>query len=48
MPSIGLNEILLVVIIFLLFFGGTKIPQFVKGVGEAIKEFRSAVKDKEE
>lgn len=45
MANIGLAEILIIALIIILLFGGKKIPEFFKGVGEAIKEFRKATKD---
>lgn len=44
--SIGTNELLLlagVVVLFL--FGGKKIPEFFKGLGDAVREFKKASKD---
>jgi sec-independent protein translocase protein TatA len=43
--NIGAAEIIIVALVLLLFFGGRKIPEFIKGVGEAIKEFRKASKE---
>jgi len=47
MGNIGLTEILVIALIILLLFGGKKIPEFFKGVGEAIKEFRKSTKDED-
>ena len=47
--SIGTNELLLlagVVVLFL--FGGKKIPEFFKGLGDAVREFKKASKDEPE
>lgn len=38
-------ELLVIVIVFALLFGGKKIPELAKGLGEGIKHFKSAVKD---
>ncbi|OGE66988.1 translocase [Candidatus Daviesbacteria bacterium RIFCSPLOWO2_02_FULL_40_8] len=43
--NFGTTEILIVAFLVILFFGGKKIPEFIKGIGEAIKEFRKEVKD---
>jgi sec-independent protein translocase protein TatA len=43
--NIGLPEILVLALIVILLFGGKKIPELFKGLGEAIKEFRHAAKD---
>jgi len=45
MGSIGLTEILVVLAIVLLLFGGKKIPELMKGLGSGIKEFKNAAKD---
>jgi sec-independent protein translocase protein TatA len=46
MANIGLTEILVIALIIILLFGGKKIPEFFKGLGESIKEFKKASKDK--
>ena len=38
------QDILVIAVIFLLFFGGKKIPEMAKGLGEGIKNFKNAVK----
>jgi sec-independent protein translocase protein TatA len=43
--SISLTEWLIIALIVVLLFGGKKIPELVKGVAEAIKEFKKASKD---
>ena len=43
--SIGTTEWLIIALIVLLLFGGKKIPEFFKGLGDAIKEFKKASKD---
>jgi sec-independent protein translocase protein TatA len=45
MANIGLPEILVLALIVILLFGGRKIPELFKGMGEAIREFRHAAKD---
>lgn len=37
-------EILVILMILLLLFGGRKIPDLARGLGEGIRNFRSAVK----
>lgn len=47
--AIGTTEWLVVIFIAVLFlFGGKKIPQFFKGLADAIKEFKKASTDSEE
>lgn len=44
LKSIGTTELVIVALVILLFFGGRKIPEFFKGLGEAIREFKKASK----
>lgn len=50
--SFGIWEILLIVVVIALLFGGKKLPELGKGLGQGIKNFKNAVKgedkDKEE
>jgi len=41
---LGPTEIILIVVVVLLLFGGKKIPELMKGLGQGIKEFKSASK----
>lgn len=45
LSSIGPTEWLIVAFIVILLFGGRKIPELFKGLGEAVKEFKKASKD---
>ena len=45
MGRFGLAEILVIAVIILLLFGGKKIPEFFKGIGEGVREFKKATKD---
>jgi sec-independent protein translocase protein TatA len=42
---IGPWQIVIVVALALLFFGGKKIPELMRGLGEGMKEFKKATKD---
>lgn len=42
---IGAPQIILIVIVILLLFGGRKIPELMRGLGSGIKEFKNASKD---
>ena len=42
--SLGWNEILLILLVVLLLFGGRKIPELMKGLGKGIREFKDASK----
>ena len=44
MGKIGLTEIILVLLIVVLLFGGRKIPELMKGIGQGMKEFKKASK----
>lgn len=41
----GPMQIILVLAVILLLFGGKKIPELMKGLGSGIKEFKNAAKD---
>ncbi len=43
----GLTEILVVLAVVLLLFGGKKIPELMKGLGSGIKEFKNAAKEEQ-
>ena len=45
MGRLGLTEILVIVGIVLLLFGGKKIPELMRGLGSGVKEFKNASKD---
>lgn len=45
MGRIGVTEILVILVIVLLLFGGKKIPELMKGLGTGINEFKKAAKD---
>ena len=42
MGSLGMPEILVIVIAVLVLFGGRKIPEFMRGLGKGIREFNDA------
>lgn len=45
---IGPWQIVLIVLVFLLMFGGKKIPELMKGLGKGMKEFKDATKEVKE
>ncbi|MBI5423475.1 MAG: twin-arginine translocase TatA/TatE family subunit [Opitutae bacterium] len=47
MFGLGMPEMLLVLAILLLLFGGSKLPALAKGLGQSVKEFKKASKDEE-
>jgi len=42
--AIGVWQVVLVVAIIILLFGGKKIPELMKGIGKGMKEFKDASK----
>lgn len=42
--SIGLPELMVILVVAVLLFGGKKIPEVAKGLGEGIKHFKDALK----
>ncbi len=43
--NIGTTEIVIVAAILFFLFGGKKLPEFARGLGQASKEFKNALKD---
>jgi sec-independent protein translocase protein TatA len=41
----GMGEWVIIGLFVLIFFGAKKIPEFAKGLGKGIREFKDAVKD---
>ena len=44
MGKFGITEILLILGVVVLLFGGRKIPELMKGIGQGMKEFKKASK----
>jgi len=40
LQNIGTTEIIIVALLVVLIFGGKKIPEFIRGMAEAVKEFK--------
>lgn len=47
LKSIGVPELLIILVIAVLLFGGKKIPEMAKGLGEGIRNFKSSLKGDE-
>ena len=47
MGRLGVTEILVILAVVLLLFGGKKIPELMKGLGKGVKEFKDASKPEE-
>ncbi|HNS41576.1 MAG TPA: twin-arginine translocase TatA/TatE family subunit [Taishania sp.] len=45
---VGPWQIVLIVVVLLLMFGGKKIPELMKGLGQGVKEFKDATKGNDE
>lgn len=45
--GLGFQEILLIALVILLFFGGKKIPEMMKGLGKGVKSFKEGMKEVE-
>jgi sec-independent protein translocase protein TatA len=43
--GLGATELIVILVILLLLFGGAKLPALAKGLGQSIKEFKNAAKD---
>lgn len=48
MPTLGVQELLIILLIVLVIFGASKLPQLGKGLGEGIRNFKKGVKDSDE
>ncbi|HET9299698.1 MAG TPA: twin-arginine translocase TatA/TatE family subunit [Candidatus Polarisedimenticolaceae bacterium] len=42
--SLGMPELLIILLVVLLLFGGRKIPDLARGLGEGVRNFRSALR----
>lgn len=47
MGMVGPWQIALLILVVVLLFGGRKIPELMKGIGQGMKEFKNATKDTE-
>ena len=46
--NFGFWEILLIVLVILLLFGGRRIPELMRGIGKGINNFKKGVKGEED
>jgi len=46
--SLGLPELLVILLVVLLIFGPRRLPEMAKGLGQSVREFRKGVKDMKE
>lgn len=47
MPHLGVQELLIILVIVLLIFGGRKIPEIARGLGEGIRSFKDSMRGEE-
>ena len=47
MMNLGMPELILIFLVVLLLFGGNRIVEIAKGLGNGIKEFKKSLKDSE-
>ncbi len=43
--GIGMQEVLLIALVVLLFFGGKKIPELMRGIGKGVRSFKEGMND---
>lgn len=43
--GLGMSEIILIALVVLLFFGGKKIPELMKGLGKGVKSFKDGMNE---
>ena len=46
--AIGVWQIVVIVLLVLLLFGGRKIPELMRGVGQGMKEFKKATSENDD
>lgn len=47
-PNLGVQELLIILVIAVLIFGGKKIPEVAKGLGQGIRQFKDSLKAESE
>jgi len=45
MFGLGMQELMLILLIILIFFGAKKLPELARGLGKGIREFKDASKE---
>jgi len=44
--ALGARELIIILVVIILLFGGRKIPELIKGIGRGIREFKDAKNEK--
>jgi len=45
MPHFGFQELLIILVVVLVLFGGRKLPELAKGLGQGMREFKKATRE---
>lgn len=48
MFGLGTQELIIILVIIIVLFGATRLPQIGSGIGQAIKNFKKSVKEQDE
>ena len=48
LQGIGTTELIIIAVVLIILFGGKKLPELGKGVGDAIREFKKATKGRQQ
>ena len=48
MPTLGVQELLIILLIVLVIFGASKLPQLGRGLGEGIRNFKKGIKESDD
>lgn len=43
--NLGTTELIIIAVVLLVLFGGKKLPELGKGIGDTIREFKKSLKD---
>ena len=45
LQGLGTTEIVVIAFVLMVLFGGRKLPELARGMGDSVKEFRKAIKE---
>jgi len=43
--GIGTTELIIIAVVLLILFGGRKLPELARGIGNAIREFKKSIRE---